>query len=104
MGEQCTRNAIHCLCAVLCVQRFEHATIVVVDSISNKRKVISRARRDAKNGGKLKLGVQSPKMIIDAPLYLKKVRVRRVKRGAKGERHAAERGLRRMVPMCPVTG
>ncbi|CAN0064772.1 unnamed protein product, partial [Ectocarpus sp. 4 AP-2014] len=58
---------------------------------SNKRKVISRARRDVKNGGKLKLGVQSPKMIIDAPFYLKKVRKNKVEGvpGVKGDRTIA---------------
>ncbi|CAN0076799.1 unnamed protein product, partial [Ectocarpus fasciculatus] len=58
---------------------------------SNKRKVISRARRDVKNGGKLKLGVQSPKMIVDAPLYLKKVRKNRVEGvpGGKGDKTIA---------------
>lgn len=66
----------HCPCGASRAPFLTHATFLVVDSISNKRKVISRARRDVKNGGKLKLGVQSPKMIVDAPLYLKKVRVR----------------------------
>lgn len=40
---------------------------------------MKRAERDAdkgKNGGKLDLGVESPKLIIAAPQYLKRVRVR----------------------------
>jgi len=41
--------------------------------------LLKRAKRDldaGKTGGKLDLGVESPKLIIGAPQYLKRVRVR----------------------------
>lgn len=49
--------------------------------VSDKRRamLIKRAKRESakdKNKGKLDLGVESPKLIIGAPQYLKRVRVR----------------------------
>lgn len=49
---------------------------IVVVSDKRRAMLIKRAKRDAdKNKGKLDLGVGSPKLIIGAPQYLKRVRV-----------------------------